>query len=118
MLSVGELSYRKNHQIIIEALSKALLGKKYVYVICGNGVDGGTGEVLRQKAEKSKVRLILLGFRHDIPQIIHCSDVGAIPSVREGLGLARIQSLAAGVPLVGTDVQGIKDYIVDGETEY
>lgn len=118
VLSVGELSHRKNHQIIIEALSKAPLGKKYVYVICGNGVDGGTGKELRRKAEESKVRLILLGFRHDIPQIMHCSDVGAIPSVREGLGLAGIQSLAAGVPLVGTDVQGIKDYIINGETGY
>lgn len=118
VLSVGELSDRKNHQVIIDALSKIESDKKYVYVICGNGINGGTGKMLQEKAEKLGVRLLLLGFRDDIPEIIKCSDVGAIPSVREGLGLAGIQSLAAGVPLVGTDVQGIRDYIVPDETGY
>ena len=118
VLSVGELSDRKNHQIIIEALSRIADKGKYVYVICGNGINGGTGEMLRELAEKKSVRLILLGFRHDIPEITVCSDIGAIPSVREGLGLAGIQSLAAGVPVVGTDVQGIRDYIRDGENGF
>lgn len=118
VLSVGELSARKNHQIIIEALSQIHSDRKYVYVICGNGIDGGTGKMLQEKAQRLGVRLLLLGFRRDIPQIMKCSDVGAIPSVREGLGLAGVQSLAVGVPLVGTDVQGIRDYIVDGETGY
>lgn len=118
VLSVGELSERKNHHIIIKALSKITSDKKYVYVICGNGIDGGTGQMLKEEAQKRNVRLLLLGFRSDIPQITKCSDVGAIPSVREGLGLAGIQSLAAGVPVVGTDVQGIRDYIKTNENGF
>lgn len=46
------------------------------------------------------------------------SDIGVIPSIREGLGLAGVQSLAAGVPVIGSSVQGIKDYIVDGKDGY
>ncbi len=118
VLSVGELSERKNHQIIIEALATLPNKDDYVYVICGNGIDGGTGKLLKEKAEALNVDLRLLGFRFDIPEITACSDIGAIPSVREGLGLAGIQSLAAGVPLVGTDVQGIRDYIKEGVTGY
>lgn len=118
VLSVGELSARKNHQIVIEALSRMDSGKKYVYVICGNGIDGGTGKMLQEKAQQKGVRLLLLGFRRDIPQIMKCSDVGVIPSVREGLGLTGVQSLAVGVPVIGTDVQGIRDYVVDGQTGY
>lgn len=118
VLSVGELSERKNHQIIIDALSRIHSTKKYVYVICGNGIDGGTGPQLIQMAKEKGVRLLLLGFRFDIPQITKCSDIGAIPSVREGLGLAGVQSLAAGVPVVGTDVQGIRDYIDNGNTGF
>ena len=34
------------------------------------------------------------------------------------MGLAGVQSLAAGVPIVGTDVQGIRDYVVPGKTGY
>lgn len=116
VLSVGELSDRKNHQIIIKALSKIKTDKKYVYVICGNGINGGIAEQLRNLADEKNVRLLLLGFRFDIPQLMKCSDVGAIPSIREGLGLSGIQSLAAGVPIVGTDVQGIRDYVIHNET--
>ena len=119
ILSVGELSHRKNHQIIIKALATLENKNQYVYVICGRTI--GTTDVediLKDLAQKEGINLLLLGFRHDIPQIMHCSDIGAIPSIREGLGLAGIQSLCAGVPLVGSCVQGIKDYIIDGKTGY
>ena len=118
VLSVGELSHRKNHQIVVEALSRVKSDRKYVYVICGNGIDGGTGRQLTQMAQEKQVDLKLLGFRSDIPQITKCSDVGVIPSIREGLGLAGIQSLAAGIPVAGTNVQGIRDYIEDGNTGF
>ena len=118
VLSVGELSVRKNHRIIIEAIALLPDKHRYVYVICGNGINGGTGNALQTLASERGVDLRLLGFRRDIPQIMKVSDIGAIPSIREGLGLAGVQSLAAGIPIVGSDVQGIKDYIVDGKTGY
>ncbi len=118
ILSVGELSVRKNHSIIIDALATLENKDEYIYVICGNGINGGTTDILTEKAKESGVNLLMLGFRFDIPEITACSDIGAIPSIREGLGLAGIQSLAAGVPLIGTAVQGIKDYIHDDVTGY
>lgn len=119
ILSVGELSFRKNHQIIIKALGQLQNKEDYCYVICGREVDGsGVAEMLEKLAQECGIQLILLGHRADIPELIHCSDIGAIPSLREGLGLAGIQSLCAGVPLVGADVQGIKDYIVPGKTGF
>ncbi len=119
VLSVGELSERKNHQIIVKALGMMEEKNNYIYVICGREVAGsGVEKKLKQLASELDIDLYLLGHRSDIPEIIHCSDIGAIPSVREGLGLAGIQSLCAGVPLVGTRVQGIKDYIKDGETGF
>ena len=114
----GELSERKNHQIIIEALSRIQNKGKYVYVICGSGINGGTCQYLKKLAEEKKVTLYLLGFRRDIPEITVCSDIGAIPSLREGLGFAGVQSLAAGIPVIGTDVQGIRDYILNDKTGY
>ena len=118
ILSVGELSVRKNHRIIIEAISKLPDKEKFIYVVCGNGINGGTKQLLKELANQNKVNLKLLGFRHDIPEITYCSDVGAIPSLREGLGLAGVQSLAAGVPIVGSDVQGIRDYVQNKGTGY
>ena len=118
VLSVGELSVRKNHQLIIKAISHLNDKERYIYVICGNGVDDKIKNELVLLSSKLGVNVLLLGFRKDIPEITNCSDIGAIPSLREGLGLAGIQSLACGVPLVGSNVQGIKDYIINNKTGY
>ncbi len=119
VLSVGELSHRKNHQVIIRALATLPNKDEYTYIICGREVGGGGfAQKLEDLARELGVDLHLLGHRKDIPQITVCSDIGAIPSLREGLGLAGVQSLAAGVPLVGASVQGIRDYIIPGETGY
>lgn len=118
ILSVGELSVRKNHQIIIKALAQ-INDPRYVFVVCGHEIGGSDmTKMLTELAEEKNVRLKIMGFRHDIPEICHCADIAVLPSLREGLGLAGIEALASGVPVVGTAVQGIKDYVVDGETGY
>lgn len=118
VVSIGELSDRKNHQVIVQALAK-LRDPKYVYVICGNDMNAaGTSNRLKEMAKEKNVNLKLLGLRDDVPQICKCADIGAIPSNREGLGLAGIELMTAGVPLVASNVQGILDYMEDGKTGY
>lgn len=41
-----------------------------------------------------------------------------IPSVREGFGMTGVEALASGVPVVGSDVQGIREYVIPGKTGY
>lgn len=119
ILSIGALTNRKNHQIVIKALSKLKRKDDYVYVICGAGLSNeDTSSYLLEIANKYNVNLKLLGFRHDIPNIIACSDIGVIPSIREGLGLAGIQMVLGGLPTIGSKVQGIKEYIWNDENGY
>lgn len=119
VLAIGELSIRKNHAIIVKALAKLDNKEDYVYAICGREMTaGGTGDEIRRLSEELGVTTIFLGFRHDIPEVIRCADIGVMPSVREGLGLAGIEMLSEGIPLVGSDVQGIREYIIDGKTGY
>ena len=116
ILSVGELIDRKNHSVIIKALGKIKNDSIY-YVICGKGP-------LREKLEKLAYQkgisnnIIFLGFRTDIPELCNAADVSAFPSKIEGLGLAGIEAMAAGVPLVSSDVHGILDYVINGETGF
>jgi len=118
ILSIGELSYRKNHQIIIRAISQ-LNNSNLVYVICGKTMVGeGTYSELKSLSKQLGVRVLFLGYRTDIPQIAHCADIGALPSRREGLGLAGIELMAAGIPIVASNVHGIVDYVKDGITGY
>ena len=60
----------------------------------------------------------LLGFREDIPELCKISDVFAFPSLREGLGLAAIEAMAAGLPLITSNINGINDYSKFGKTGY
>ncbi len=118
VLQVGELSVRKNHKVIIDALS-LLDRERYVFLICGKTMSHlGTYDFLQQYAKEKGVRVQFLGFRTDIPELNRCADIAVLPSLREGLGLAGIEALASGVPVVGSAVQGICDYVVDGVTGY
>lgn len=116
LLSVGEMIERKNHEVIIRALGK-LQNKNIYFVICGKGP---LKEFLKNLAKEQGIadNVIFLGFRKDIPELCNTADISAFPSRIEGLGLAGIEAMAAGVPLVSSNVHGILDYVIDGETGY
>lgn len=118
ILATGELSDRKNHQVIVKAIAK--LGMPNIcFVICGKAVQGqGTYDKLTKMASDANVKLMLLGHRSDIPEICRCADIGAFPSNREGLGLSGLEMLSSGLPVVSSNVHGIMDYMKDGVNGY
>ncbi len=118
LLAVGELSDRKNHQVVIYAMEKAKT-KNIVFVICGKAISGrGTYDKLVDMVKQKNVRVVFLGHREDIPAICHCADIGVLPSTREGFGMAGVEMLAAGIPVISSNVHGIKDYMIDGINGY
>lgn len=111
ILAVGELSQRKNHKVIIKALSEANIPNA-VFMICGNAMNSSnTVEEIKKLSEELNVDVRLMGLREDIPEICKCADIGVMPSIREGLGLSGIEMLAAGLPLIASGVHGILDYV-------
>lgn len=116
LLSVGEMIERKNHEVIIRALAR--VGNRNIYyAICGKGP---LREYLSNLANELRIgdRVLFLGFRKDIPELCNAADISAFPSKIEGLGLAGIEAMAAGVPLISSNVHGILDYVKNGETGY
>ncbi|MBQ7384665.1 MAG: glycosyltransferase [Clostridia bacterium] len=116
IISAGELIERKNHEVIIRALAK-LQNPDIYYAIAGKGP---LKEHLLNLAKELGVadRVILLGFRTDVFELYYAADISAFPSKIEGLGLAGVEAMAAGVPLVSSNVHGILDYVIDGKTGY
>lgn len=116
LLSVGELNENKNHQVIIRALAK-LNDANVHYAIAGTGAKK---ESLLQLAKELGVeaQMHLLGFREDVPELNYVSDVFCFPSYREGLGLASIEAMACGLPIITSNVHGINDYSQNGVTGY
>ncbi|WP_294633416.1 glycosyltransferase [uncultured Bacteroides sp.] len=116
ILSIGEMIERKNHEVVIRALGM-LHDSKIYYAICGKGpLKEHLACVAKTLGIAEKVKF--LGFRKDIPELCNTADISAFPSRIEGLGLAGIEAMAAGVPLISSDVHGILDYVIDGKTGY
>lgn len=119
VLTVGELSERKNQQVIIKAIGCLPNKEKYNLVICGHSIVNSTiKEELTELSKKLNVRLQMLGHRTDMPEINACADVAVISSIREGFGMTGVEAMAAGVPVVGSDVQGIREYVKPEKTGF
>lgn len=108
LLSVGELQDRKNQRVVIEALHMLNNPNIYYWAV-------GKGELFPEYLEMIKKyglekNVFLLGFRTDIMELCNAADCFVHPSVREGLGIAPLEAMAGGLPLISSYVNGIKDY--------
>ncbi|MBD5509698.1 MAG: glycosyltransferase family 4 protein [Lachnospiraceae bacterium] len=116
ILSVGEVNRNKNHEVIIRALAE--LGDSAVfYGICGRGYRQEYLEKLAKKLGVEK-QVKFYGFRKDIPQMLQAADCFVFPSKREGLGIAAVEAMAAGLPMITSDCRGTREYMEDGVTGY
>lgn len=85
------------------------------FVIVG---DGELRDELMGSSDAAALgdRLLWAGFRQDIPDICFASDVIALTSDNEGTPVSLIEAQAAAVPVVGTDVGGVRSAVHDGKT--
>lgn len=116
IISVGELSKRKNHKVIIKALAK-LKNKRITYLICGTGVFESR---LRKmvKALKLEEQVVFAGYRKDIYEILSISDCFVFPSFQEGLPVALLEAMVIGLPVICSKIRGNVDLIDDNQGGY
>lgn len=112
ILAVGELNQNKNHIVLLQAMAQ--IPDKHIYLgICGKGC---LETKLKKAAEEFGIekRVFLFGFRKDIPRMLAGADCFMFPSKREGLGVAALEAMAAGIPLITSDCRGTKEYMCHG----
>ena len=59
-------------------------------------------------------RIHLLGFRADVPNVLRGCDLFVLPTHQEALGQSYIEAMAVGLPVIGTDVDGVPEVITHG----
>ncbi len=115
-LSVGGLRAQKGYRYLVEAAPEVLkTHPDVVFLIAGEGklrpmLEG------RVRAGGLAEHVRLLGHRMDVPELLAVADCFVIPSLWEGGPYALLEAMAAGVPVVGTSIPGILDWVRDGET--
>ena len=109
LISVGELSVRKNHKVVIDALAQ-MECKNIYYAIAGEGI---LLDELKDRAKTNGVfdKVFFLGYRKDITELYKAADLCCLPSIHEGLPVAVMEAMACGLPCVVSKIRGNVDLI-------
>ncbi|OUP86186.1 hypothetical protein B5F07_02530 [Lachnoclostridium sp. An169] len=121
LVSVGELNENKNHIVVLQALKKMRDSGEdisgIVYGICGDGFfHDRMREWIDEMGLQDNVRMF--GYCMDVRPIEGCADASVFPSLREGLGMAALEALAMGVPLIASDNRGTREYMEHQKNGY
>ena len=105
---VARFMYEKDQKTLLRALT--LLPEHYQGVFVGDGV---MLEEHKQYAESLHLgnRVHFLGARRDVPALLKASDIVVMSSHFEGFGLVAVEGMAAGKPVVVSDVPGLAEVV-------
>ena len=120
LLSVGRLSAverYKGHDRVIAALPELVRqGNDVVYVVVGEGDDIGRLQALAHSAGVVERVQFVGGVSADVlPDYYRMADLFVLPSTGEGFGIAFLEAMACGTPVLGLAVAGARDALGDGE---
>lgn len=115
---VANLIPYKGHQDLLQALALASADLPEDWVLLCAGRDDGIGPRLQDRARSLGLdnRIRWLGSVENIPALLPAADIGLLVSHEEGFSNAVIEYMAAGLPVVATDVGGNSEAVGNGET--
>ncbi|TNF47754.1 glycosyltransferase [bacterium] len=117
-IAVGRLTRQKGYVHLLDAFSRLETGRNDPYLlIVGSGEDGPALErQIKDRQMDNRVRM--LGSREDVYGLMTASDYFVLPSLWEGGPLVVLEAMAAGLPVVATDVGDVACMVVDAETGF
>ncbi|HHF3256544.1 TPA: glycosyltransferase [Vibrio alginolyticus] len=110
---VGRLHQHKDHETLIQALIH--LPRRYELHLAGDGEKKSSLQALATKINVAQ-RVHFHGVVSDVPAFLNDMDIYVQSSHVEGFGLAAVEAMAAGLPILSSDVPGLDD--VTGRAEY
>jgi glycosyltransferase involved in cell wall biosynthesis len=107
-IQVARFHPQKNQETLIKAIQ--LLPENFKLILVG---DGDLLEESKKRVEATNLqhRILFLGNRNDVPQLLKTADFVVLSSNFEGLSLSCIEGLASGKPFIASDVPGLKEIV-------
>lgn len=120
LILVANLIYYKGHTGLLRALGRVREQLPREWALLCVGRDDGIGEALAEVARENRLarHVHWLGPRSDVAALLALSDIGLLCSDQEGFSNSLLESMAAGLPMVVTNVGGNAEAVVDGETGF
>ena len=109
LLSVGEMTANKNHELVLRALKK-LNNKKIKYLLCGHGEEEKKLKNLVTDLQLND-QVLFLGYRKDVFEIYRIADIFVFPSIREGMPVALMEAMASNLPVICSNIRGNRELI-------
>jgi len=118
LCTVGRLERSKGHQFLLQALAELRSHEREPLIRLVLVGAGPEEYALRRLAEGLNLadRVVLLGARRDVAEIVAASDLFILPSLNEGLSQSLLEAMTLGTPVVATDVGGTSDVVESGRT--
>ncbi|MCH8819144.1 MAG: glycosyltransferase family 4 protein [Acidobacteria bacterium] len=116
--TVAHLSAEKGHRVLLEAVARIVPKlPEVVFVLVGKG------ELMPQLQEQSREldiedHVLFTGFRDDSEALMKECDIFCLPSLSEGFSSAILVAMASSLPVIATQVGGIPELVIDGETGF
>jgi len=112
IITVARLAEQKGQRFLLAALQSL---PNACVVLVGDGPD--RAQLERQARDLGlHDRVVFLGQRADVAELLACCDLAVLPSLFEGLPLAALEAMAAGKPVVATNIGGTSEAIEHGVT--
>jgi glycosyltransferase involved in cell wall biosynthesis len=120
LVIVANLIPYKGHADLFHALAVVTKKLSENWELLCVGRDDGLGPTLTELTRNLHLEghIRLLGSRADIPTLLASADIGILCSHEEGFSNAILEGMAAGLPMVVTDVGGNAEAVVDRETGF
>lgn len=117
LLTLGELGVRKGTPELIRALgAPALLQRAWRAVVAGDGAVDASRAAVREAGVAARVDLPGWQSADAVRTLLRSAAMLVLPSRQEGLPVAILEAMAAGVPVIATPVGAVRDAIEDGDT--
>ncbi len=114
---VAVMRAQKGHRDLIDAMAPLIRERPNVHLVLVGGGSPVFEEVQAYVTEKGLgKRVHLLGARRDVPNLLAGFDIFALATRKEASGTVFVEAGAAGLPVVGTDVDGVPEMLQAGIT--
>lgn len=116
ILSVIRFNPQKNITAMLDIAQKLSDDKSFIFILIGDGEEKST---IEKKISENKIDNVkLLGYRKNVNEYLHASDLFLSTSLWEGLPYSLIEATRAGIPIVASDVTGNNEVVFDKHNGY